>query len=92
MDTNQRPWEVFENRCDACGAESFYRAQRVAFDLDFHSHTIEVEPNVRVPTLYFCGHHGYKNREALEHQGFIVEDWTHQINTAPSVSANAIDK
>lgn len=89
--SSTRPWTTYENRCDnaACDSESFYRASK--FDVDFDMVTKAIDVPDETQTLYFCGHHGYKHKVGLEAQGFIVEDWYHTINLAPSVS-QPVDK
>lgn len=39
--------------------------------------------------LYFCGHHGRKNLDAIVIQNWQVLDDTDKINETPSVFANA---
>lgn len=84
MSDNKRPWETYENRCDRCDAESWFRATKIE-DMDPANFS-----TTEGPTLYFCGHHGHKFQVALEAQDFYVENWYHEINLAPSISANAI--
>lgn len=73
--TTSRPWSTFENRCDACGSESFFHFERI-------------DITEAVQDFYFCGHHGNKHKAALEAAGFTANDFTHLININPSVSAN----
>lgn len=76
---NVRPWMPFENRCDACGAESWVRLQRI----------IPLKKqNTHVQEMYFCGHHGRKYGKTMEEQGWDGDDYTSQINEKPSISAN----
>lgn len=72
-----RTWNAYENRCDRCGAESWFRFERLV-DED------------TVQDFYFCGHHGRQHQAALVEAGFTADDFTHQINPEPSVSANAV--
>ncbi len=76
--TTSRPWNTFENRCDACGSESFYRFERILGD----------EEALNVQQFHFCGHHGNRHKAALTEQGWTADDFTHLINPAPSISAN----
>ena len=39
--------------------------------------------------LLLCGHHTNRHRDALESDGWNVDDKTHLINEKPSVSATA---
>jgi hypothetical protein len=75
-DPAPRPWTTFEHRCDRCGSESFFRMSKLSGD-----DTLQ---------LFFCGHHGNKVVSVVEAQGWFAEDYTYTINTAPSISANAI--
>lgn len=77
-----RTWNAYENRCDRCGAESWFRFERLLT-------TNAVGDPLEVQDFYFCGHHGRKVYDALIQQGWTVDDFTHQINPEPSVSANA---
>lgn len=74
------------DRCDACGAQAFVIAFK-CIAKDGQAKTVE---------LLFCAHHfkygtGPKGtvKDMLDAESFLVVDYSDQLNTKPSVSANA---
>jgi hypothetical protein len=71
--TNPRPWTAHENRCDRCGAESFFRMSKLVDQKE-------------VLQLFFCGHHGRKIGPAMI--DWFSEDYTHEINAVAMSGAH----
>lgn len=72
-----KPWNQFDNRCDACGAESWVRFERI----------VEIYNNdTAVQEIHLCGHHSTVHRNALVAFGWTVDDYTHLIDAKDEIS------
>lgn len=74
------------DRCDMCSAQAFIIGFKRVVKND-QPKTVE---------LLFCMHHakndlvgGKSRKQALDDAGWVVVDYSDQLNTKPSVSANA---
>lgn len=75
----------YHDRCQKCGAQAFYIAQKPRTEPAPHAHVDDKDND----ELAFCAHHGKKFMPGLVSQGWNVLDFTHMLNEKPSVSANA---
>ena len=55
------------DRCDRCGFQSYYVAQKA-----------------RCAELTFCHHHGNEHAESLKCQGWLLVDFTSELDIQPT--------